>query len=76
MDRQALYRIRLQGWLDPLWAQEFGDLRIRHMRRAQGSPITTIVGEVRDQAALSGLLSLVYDLGCPLLSVTYLGEEK
>ena len=76
MDRQAFYRIRLEGLLDQSWAAEFGDMRIRHTRRAQKPPMTTIVGEVRDQAALSGLLNLVYNLGYPLISVTYLGEEK
>jgi hypothetical protein len=76
MDRQASYRIRLVGLLDPSLAREFGDIRIRHTRPAQKPSMTTIVGQVRDQAALSGLLNLAYNLGYPLVSVTYLGEEQ
>lgn len=32
-------------------------------------PVTTLTGEVRDQAALLGVLNALYDMGCPLLRV-------
>ena len=38
-------------------------------------PVTTVVGEMVDQAALTGLINLAYSLGMPLLSVTYLGNS-
>jgi hypothetical protein len=76
LDERASYCIVLQGLLDPSWADELGDMRIEHTH-VEGRPsMTTITGEVRDQAALSGLLNLVYDLGYPVISVTYLGEEQ
>ena len=34
-----------------------------------GAAVTALVGTVVDQAALMGILNLVYDLGMPLLSV-------
>jgi hypothetical protein len=75
---KAYYSIQLQGALDQNWADQFGDLKAItfHAKESFRSPVTTIVGEVFDQAALLGLLNLVYDLGLPLLSVTYLGHRK
>jgi hypothetical protein len=74
LDGRATYRITLQGLLDPSWADELGNMRIRHTRRAGESPVTTLTGDVADQAALSGVLNLVYSLGYPLISVTCLGS--
>lgn len=74
-DSKAYYSIHLQGVLDQSWADQFGDLKVLTFPTsdAQRPPVTTIVGEVIDQAALAGFLNLVYDLGMPLISVTYLG---
>jgi hypothetical protein len=37
---------------------------------------TLITGPVTDQAALHGLLAKIRDLGLPLLSVRYLGQDQ
>jgi hypothetical protein len=72
----AYYSIQLQGVLDQNWANQFGDLKVVtfHSTESPRPPVTTIIGSVVDQAALAGFLNLVYDLGVPLLSVTYLGD--
>jgi hypothetical protein len=36
---------------------------------ASQEPVTTLTGEVSDQAALMGVLSTLYDMGFPLLKV-------
>ncbi len=74
-DGSAYYSIQLQGILDQSWADNFGNLKVQTFSSndSHRPPVTTVVGEVVDQAALAGLLNLVYDLGLPLLSVTYLG---
>jgi hypothetical protein len=74
LDERAPYCIVLQGLLDPSWADELGGMRVEHTRPAGEPPMTTIIGEVLDQAALAGILNLVYNLGYPLISVSYLGE--
>ena len=42
-------------------------------RRYRGQVITTLTGELVDQAALIGVLSSLYDLGYALLKVERLG---
>ena len=76
IDSGAFYSIQLQGSLDQSWADNYGNLKVVTYQGADNSrpPVTTVVGEIVDQAALSGLLSLAYSLGLPLLSVTYLGR--
>jgi hypothetical protein len=76
LDGRATYRITLQGLLDLSWADELGNLRVRHTYKTGKAPVTTLTGEVADQAALSGVLNLVYSLGFPLISVTYLDQAK
>jgi len=72
----AIYSIQIQGILDQHWTRRFGDMQVHTAHTGEGSrpPVTTVVGEVADQAALAGLLDLAYSLGMPLLSVTYLGR--
>lgn len=60
----AFYEIRVDGNLDSCWAGSFDGLQIEH----RGSE-TVIWGELRDQAALHGVLTIVRDLSLRLLSV-------
>jgi len=64
-DREAIYRIRVKGTLDPEWADWFGGLQVV----SQKDDETLLVGPVADQAALYGLLTQIRNLGLPLLSV-------
>ncbi len=70
----ATYRIRIQGTLDQSWSDYIGDMNISVETGTSERPITTLTGELLDQAALAGVLTLLYDLGFPLLSVEYLDE--
>jgi hypothetical protein len=65
-DAPGLYEIRIQGHLGDRWAPSFGGLTFT----LEENGVTLIVGPVRDQAALHGLLRKVRDLGMPLISVT------
>ena len=60
-----IYEIRVKGHLAPDWADWFGQLALRHYANGE----TVIMGPVRDQAALFGLLIKVRDLGLTLISV-------
>ena len=76
IDEPAIYRIELQGTLDRSWRDFLGGMEIQVRRGDAGQAVTTLTGRVVDQAALAGVLSLVYDLGLVLLSVTCLSKDS
>ena len=76
LDTPATYRIRVRGYLDSTWSDRLGGLTITQTGQGDESVETTLYGQVLDQAALAGVLSALYDLHLPLLSVEYLGELK
>ena len=57
--------IRVKGCIDEHWSAWFAGLSITHTEAGE----TILTGEVIDQAALYGVLSMLRDLGLPLLSV-------
>ena len=65
-EERDVYQIRVKGALDDGWSCWFDGLDIK----PQANGDTLIVGAVRDQAALHGLLARVRDLGVILLSVS------
>jgi hypothetical protein len=74
-DRQGNYRIRVLGFLDESWSDRLGGLRITACSpKDQEGPVTELVGQVRDQAKLAGVLNSLYELHLTLLSVEDLNE--
>jgi hypothetical protein len=67
-----VYEIRLREHLDNRWANRFVGFVLSYLEDGT----TLLVGPVRDQAALHGLLSRVRDLGLTLLAVTCIGAEQ
>ena len=57
--------IRIKGRLDEHWSEWFQDLEVLPGEEGE----TVMVGEVKDQAALYGLIAKMRDLGLTLLSV-------
>lgn len=74
VDSPATYELRLQGRLDRRWSEFLSSAEIRTEDPPDESPVTVITGRFQDQAALAGALSLLYDLGLPLLSVECLHD--
>ena len=50
-------------------------MRITHSTREGGSPLTTLMGPLRDQAELMGVLNSLYELHMPVVEVKYLGDQ-
>lgn len=67
--RPAYYRIYLQGILDPDWARDYVDLNFECVHVSATEDVTTLKGEVIDQAELMGILNMMYNLGLPLLGL-------
>ena len=74
-DRPGKYRICVDGALSEDWIQRLGNMSITTRKRKDYKRVTTLVGTVVDQAALSGVLNTLYELHLTLLSVEFLGEE-
>ena len=69
---EEIYQIKIKGFLDDQWSDWFDGLTITH----PGETETLLVGPVRDQGALHGMLAKIRDLGLHLISVERLPAEK
>jgi hypothetical protein len=59
------YEIKIQGYLSDRWADWFEGLSFTH----ESDGTTTLLGPIKDQAALRGVLDHIGDLGLELISV-------
>jgi len=59
------YLFRVRGHLDPQWSDWLDGLSIEH----DGDGTSRLTGDVRDQAALHGLITRIRDLGVDLIAV-------
>jgi hypothetical protein len=57
--------IRIEGHLEPAWEEWLGGFNLAHTEQDE----TILTGEVKDQAALYGLIAKLRDLGVKLISV-------
>lgn len=71
-DEPAAYQITIQGVISPGWSQQLEEMNISHMTLENGTSLTTLTGELADQAALSGVLNTIYELRLPLIAVNKL----
>lgn len=73
-DRPATYAIWVSGTLGAEWSDRLGGLHVRQVR-AGVQPMSELVGEVVDQTALAGVLTTLYELGLPIISVDRLADS-
>ncbi len=74
LTQPAAYRIRIAGRVRNGWADFLSDLH--ESPQEAGAGVTELVGTVRDQAALFGLLCHIRDLGLPLVSVEFIENPR
>jgi len=63
------YEIVVKGHLDERWSGWFERMTIAAGCAEDGTPVTTFVGHLVDQAALHGVLGKIRDINMPLISV-------
>jgi hypothetical protein len=73
-DGPAVYRIVVQGALSPDWSDRLAGLTITTARPEGRSPQTILLGQIRDQAELTGVLDTLYGLHLPILKVEQVEE--
>jgi hypothetical protein len=71
MNSPAIYQIKVQSKMSSTWSDSLCGMNITNYK--QDGNVTTLVGNLRDQAALAGVLKTLYELRFPVLSVEYKG---
>ncbi len=74
--RPGIYCIRVQGVVSDNWGDYLQGMDIEIDRTEDGMTATTLAGELVDQAALLGVLNVLYNWHLPVLSVEYLGNSR
>jgi hypothetical protein len=68
-DQPATYKIIVQGRIDQNWSYRLEGMAILEGKLDKNYSITTLDGELSDQAALAGVLNTLYELHLLILSV-------
>ena len=69
------YRIEVEGHLAESRSDYLAGMRITVGKRLDQTTMTTLVGRLKDQAELSGVLNSLYDLHLPILKVEVVTGE-
>lgn len=69
MHNPAEYIIQVVGALGEEWSGRLGGLTVATTEEADQQPVTTLTGQLADQAALLGVLNGLYNMRLPVLSV-------
>ena len=72
----ATYRIEVEGHLEKSRSDRLGGMLITNLRRKDETTVTTLVGRIRDQAELAGVLNSLYEMHLPILTVEKITEEN
>jgi hypothetical protein len=71
----ATYRIEVEGHLAESWSDRLVGMRITARKRLDQTTVTILVGRLRDQAELVGVLNSLYDLHLSILKVDVVNGE-
>ena len=71
----ATYRIEVEGYLAESWSDCLAGMCITTRERSDQTSVTTLVGRLKDQAELSGVLNSLYGLHRSILKVEVVNDE-
>ena len=72
----ANYRVVIQGTVSEDWHRRLGGMRVNTSSADSRQPRAILQGQLRDQAALHGLLETLYALHLPILEVTKIADSS
>ncbi|MDX2452599.1 hypothetical protein [Desulfosarcina sp.] len=75
-EKPGKYRINVKGRLDDCWSDRLAGMRITTSGSDDEALVTTLMGHLRDQAQLSGVLNSLYELHLPILLVEFLQDKN
>ena len=70
--KAAIYKIVIKGEFEDGWPERFWGMQV-HKDKGKNT-ISSLVGRITDQAALSGILNMLYDKHMTVISVNMLSE--
>ncbi len=70
----ATYSILVEGLLDESWTERLAGLHIQVIKRKNNVCVTTLSGQLTDQAELLGVLNTLYNLNMSLLAIKRLDK--
>ena len=76
IDQPAVYRIRIHGELEAHLSDRLGGVQINRHSQDDNSIVTSLEGQLVDQAALFGVLVALYNMRLPLISVECLESTR
>ncbi len=76
MDKTQTYRIRVRGYLDDSYSDRLHGMTITPVEQEDDNGETFLYGQLPDQAALAGVMSYLYDLQLPVVTVEIVGDEE
>jgi hypothetical protein len=74
-DRPATYGISVQGCVPASWSDRLEGMAITDLTAEAGPPMTKLLGELADQAALEGVLKTLFEMHLSVVSVERLSAE-
>ena len=74
--RPAIYQIKIQGDLGENWSDKLGGMQVTVERRNKKKPVSILIGKVRDQSALAGILNALYELNMFIITIDVLEDGK
>lgn len=77
LDTPCRYRISVQGKPELHWARTLHGIECEHRAASGQASVTVLTGKAADQAALLGILNMLYDHQLTLLSVeTWYDQDR
>ena len=68
--KAAVYKIVVKGSIDEELSERLLGLQVNIEEKDGQKQITSLIGKIRDQAALSGILNTLYEMHIAVISVT------
>lgn len=76
IDDSVTYRICVQGCLEDIWSDRLANMSINMDIKEGQPPVSTLVGNIKDQAQLVGVLNGLYELRMPLLFLEVVKDNQ
>lgn len=74
-DSPAAYRLRVEGHIGDEMSDQLNGMVITRAFTSDKKPVTILVGQLRDQAALAGVLNELYEMHLTLITVESLSPD-